>query len=143
MHTSVSQIVTGLISSLTLPKHRLGGSQVWYGLSKFARGGTDLEERMRSHPLVLNMGNGTVPTPGAFAEVRMFDMDGLPSLGKNGRGPCVQGGRLEVLTHQWAEMATKLETKTCTNYVQIFYDPKYTRGHYGLEPLPRRRAEIH
>lgn len=44
-------------------------------MSKYARMGTDLEERMRSHPLLVKMGNGTHPSPGAPSEVRMFDMD--------------------------------------------------------------------
>ncbi|BDA41016.1 hypothetical protein COCOBI_01-6710 [Coccomyxa sp. Obi] len=49
--------------------------EVWFGLSKFAKMGTNLEERMRSHPLLVKMGNGTLPSTGAPAEVRMFDLD--------------------------------------------------------------------
>ncbi len=51
------------------------GLQIWFGISNYTRFGTYLERRMRSHPLVLDMGNGTLPSTEASPAVRMLDLD--------------------------------------------------------------------
>ncbi len=35
--------------------------QCWYGISEYARTGKYLLGRMRSHPLLVRLGNGTMP----------------------------------------------------------------------------------
>lgn len=54
----------------------LFSSQIWFGKSNFSLHGTDLEERMRSHPLLVEMGTGVHPSPGAPAKARMLSLGG-------------------------------------------------------------------
>lgn len=52
-----------------------GDVQVWFGLSNYTLFGTYLEGRLRSHPLLLQLGDDGLPFSGSGAEARMLDLD--------------------------------------------------------------------
>lgn len=49
--------------------------QEWFGISEYARTGNYLEGRMRSHPLLVRLGNGATPSMRSFKDVQMYELD--------------------------------------------------------------------
>lgn len=49
--------------------------QVWFGISEYAKTGKYLAGRMRSHPLVVKLGDGDAPAMRDLADVRMLELD--------------------------------------------------------------------
>ena len=72
---SASIILQLILSWTAVSRLSVHGLQIWFGISNYTRFGTYLEGRMRSHPLVLDMGNGTLPSTEASTAVRMLDLD--------------------------------------------------------------------
>lgn len=63
--------------------------QCWYGISEYARTGKYLLGRMRSHPLLVRLGNGTMPD---FALAEEEDHVSMMKLD--------QGFKKEMMRHQ-------------------------------------------
>ncbi len=59
------------------PRVRLktSAAQIWFGISEYARTGTYLEGRMRSHPLLVRLGTGATPSMRSFDDVKMYELD--------------------------------------------------------------------
>lgn len=72
---SASILLQPILSWTAVSRLSVHGLQIWFGISNYTRFGTYLERRMRSHPLVLDMGNGTLPSTEASPAVRMLDLD--------------------------------------------------------------------
>ena len=49
--------------------------QIWFGISEYAKTGRYLEGRMRSHPLVVRLGDRDAPAVRNLEDVRMFELD--------------------------------------------------------------------
>lgn len=49
--------------------------QTWFGISEYARTGNYLEGRMRSHPLLVRLGDGASPSMRSFNDVKMYELD--------------------------------------------------------------------
>jgi hypothetical protein len=50
-------------------------TQIWFGISEYAKTGKYLEGRMRSHPLVVKLGDGETPRMGDLENVQMYVLD--------------------------------------------------------------------
>jgi hypothetical protein len=48
---------------------------VWFGISEYARTGNYLEGRMRSHPLLVKLGNDNIPSMRKIGTVSMLELD--------------------------------------------------------------------
>ena len=49
--------------------------QIWFGISEYAKTGKYLEGRMRSHPLVVKLGDGEAPGMRDLEDVKMYELD--------------------------------------------------------------------
>ena len=49
--------------------------QIWFGISEYAKTGKYLEGRMRSHPLVVKLGDGEAPGMRDLGNVKMYELD--------------------------------------------------------------------